>query len=72
MSSKIRIQRVAITVTLRCTLKCKLCGADVPKYKTPKHFSYNQVTTMISRFMDLIDYVNEFELSGGEALMHFL
>lgn len=70
MMMGIRIKRVAITLTFRCTLKCKLCGADAPKYEKPKHFTYEQITTMISRFMDLIDYVEEFELSGGEALMH--
>lgn len=64
------IKRVSVTMTFRCTLKCKLCAAEAPRYQKPKHFTYEQITTMISRFMDLIDYVEEFELSGGEALIH--
>ena len=70
MDDRIEIQRAAITVTFRCTLKCKLCGVDAPRYDNPKHFATNDIKTMISRFLNMVDYVEEFELSGGEALMH--
>lgn len=66
----IKIKRAAVTVTFRCTLKCKLCSVDITKYDKPKHFTLDELKKMISRFMDLIDYVEEFELAGGEALIH--
>lgn len=59
-----------LTVTLRCTLKCKLCVADVVKYETSPHFELDFLTNIIDKAFDVVDYAERFQLSGGEPLMH--
>lgn len=59
-----------ITVTLRCTLRCKLCVADVAKYDTPPHFEKEYLFDVIDRCFSIVDSVERFQLSGGEPLLH--
>ncbi|RCX09877.1 4Fe-4S single cluster protein [Anaerobacterium chartisolvens] len=66
----ISLKRTAITITFRCTLKCKLCGVEIPFYNVPPHLSYNDFERIIDRYFQIVDYIDEFEISGGEALMH--
>lgn len=66
----IKLKRTAVTVTFRCTLKCKLCGVEAPYYDVPPHFTLENIEKMIDRYFSIVDYIDEFEISGGEALMH--
>jgi hypothetical protein len=59
-----------ITLTLRCTLKCKLCAADVTRYDVAPHFSKEFVFNIIDKCFELVDHVERFQLSGGEPLLH--
>lgn len=59
-----------LTVTLRCTLKCKLCVADVTKYNPQPHFDTEILKETIDRIFNIVDRVERFQLSGGEPLMH--
>jgi hypothetical protein len=67
---KINLFILNITVTLRCTLKCKLCVADVTKYKVPPHYSKEYIFDVIDKCFEIVDHVERFQLSGGEPLMH--
>lgn len=59
-----------ITLTLRCTLKCKLCVAEVTKYEVPPHYTKEYICDVIDRCFELVDHVERFQLSGGEPLLH--
>ena len=67
---KINLFILNLTLTLRCTLKCKLCVADIAKYETPPHFSKEFLFEAMKKSFSIIDYVERFQLSGGEPLIH--
>jgi len=67
---KIRMSNVSLVITLRCSLKCKLCTAFAPYYKEPPHFSFETLKKSVERYFDLVEYVDKFTINGGEALMH--
>lgn len=59
-----------LTLTLRCTLKCKLCVADITKYDNIPHFNLDYLKDSIDRCFKVVDYAERFQLSGGEPLIH--
>lgn len=59
-----------LTLTLRCTLNCKLCVADVPKYKKLPHFEMDYLIDSMDRCFEIVDYAERFQMSGGEPLIH--
>lgn len=59
-----------LTVTLRCTLKCKLCVADVTKYAPQPHFETDELCETVDRIFKIVDYAERFQLSGGEPFIH--
>ena len=59
-----------LTLTLRCTLKCKLCVADIAKYEKRPHFSTDYLIDSLERAFRIVDRVERMQLSGGEPLLH--
>lgn len=59
-----------LTLTLKCTLKCRLCVADVTKYKNPPHFETAYLLDSMEKCFEVVDYAERFQMSGGEPLMH--
>lgn len=59
-----------LTLTLRCTLKCKLCVADITKYENRPHFETKLLCETIDRCFQIVNKAERFQLSGGEPLMH--
>ncbi|MDR1471821.1 MAG: radical SAM protein [Synergistaceae bacterium] len=59
-----------LTLTLRCTLNCKLCVADVPKYSVSPHWTKEFLYGAIDKCFAIINRVERFQLSGGEPLLH--
>lgn len=59
-----------LTITLRCTLKCKLCVADVTKYSPQPHFETEELCETIDRLFQIVDFAERFQLSGGEPFIH--
>lgn len=72
MSDKLPVHllRSGIVITLRCTLKCKLCGGYVPYYVNPPHFSYERIAKTIDNYFSVVDGVGDFSITGGEPLLH--
>ncbi len=59
-----------LTLTLRCTLKCKLCVADIMKYEKRPHFSTDYLIQSLDKAFQIVDRVERMQLSGGEPLLH--
>lgn len=71
MFDKIVFHRVVFDPTYCCTLKCRLCCAGVPQLPSPlPYYTYEELTSDISRFFELVDAVDIFTISGGEPLLH--
>jgi hypothetical protein len=66
----LKIKQVALIITHRCTLKCKLCGNYSPYYSPPPHFSLEYLSKVISNIFDIVDIVEKFNINGGEPLLH--
>lgn len=59
-----------LTLTLRCTLKCRLCVADISKYDKRPHFSAGYLIDSLDRAFQIVDKAERMQLSGGEPLLH--
>lgn len=72
MNEKIQVNllRSGIVITLRCTLKCKLCGGYAPYYKNPMHLEYDKFARTIDNYFSVVDMVGDFSITGGEPLLH--
>lgn len=61
---------VALSITERCSLKCKHCSVLAPYYKHPADEKYEEVIVPLNRFMNCVDSVAEMQVGGGEPFMN--
>lgn len=66
----IHVHQCALIISLRCTLKCKLCLVYAPYYEAPKDYPTEQTLRSIEMYFKLIDTCGTFNIQGGEPLMH--
>ena len=62
--------RVNLTITTRCSLRCKDCCSNIQYYQRPSDFSLETNIDTFDAFMQRIDYVKEFALLGGEPFLY--
>jgi hypothetical protein len=65
----LQMSNVTIFVTLKCTLKCRLCVTYSPYYKTPFHPEKEYFFKCIDRYFEIVDHVGLISLNGGEPLI---
>ena len=70
--NKLYINLAQITLTERCTLKCKKCahGCFAVDNSTAIDMSVEQVYKSVDSFFSKIDFIKEFVLIGGETLLY--
>jgi len=66
---------VEMSITTRCTLKCKDCGLFNANYytngdKRPENFNTKMLISDMKNFLDAIDEIFTFRLIGGEPFLH--
>ncbi len=61
---------VALSITERCSLKCKHCSVLAPYYSCPMDEPLDDIITCFSRFLNCIDSIAELQIGGGEPFMH--
>lgn len=61
---------LALSITERCSLKCKKCSVLAPYYKKPCDDSLETVLEPLKRLLWCVDSVAEMQVGGGEPLMH--
>ncbi len=64
------LRQVVVSVTERCTLRCKNCSQMMPRFTHPQDIDTGQVIESIQNLMDSITYVQDLTLLGGEPLMN--
>lgn len=67
---KIVFHRIGLCTTFRCTLKCELCCAYAPYFSTPPHYSLQEITDLVARVFEIVDFIEIFSITGGESLLH--
>lgn len=68
--TKLDLSFVALSITERCTLRCKKCSVLVPYYKHPCDDSFDEIITPFQRFLSCIDSIAELQIGGGEPMVH--
>lgn len=63
-------RRLAIIVTLKCTLKCKLCCNCVPMYNNPPIIEKELIFNDIKEAFTIYDRIEWFQFVGGELFLH--
>ena len=61
---------VDMTITTKCTLKCRYCNLFIPYHKEHINFSYEEMKENIDLFFERIDFVTYFGLIGGETFLN--
>lgn len=70
MHEKLNLLHSGLTITQRCTLKCKLCAGYSPYYNPQPHYSLDLLSDIIDRYFSIVDYVEKFTVTGGEPFLH--
>lgn len=64
------INNLNFTPTMRCNLKCKLCGVMVPHYDCRPHMTEEEWKKNLQAVFEIVDKVHRFQITGGEPLLH--
>lgn len=64
------LRQVVVNVTERCTLKCKNCSELMPRFQAPKDADKHKVIESITRLANMVTYIQDVTLMGGEPLMN--
>lgn len=70
MENPICLPMVNLTPTMKCNLKCKLCGVLVPQYEYRPHMTTDEFSRMLKAVFAIIDHVGKVQITGGEPLLH--
>ena len=67
-----RIPQIEISITTRCTLKCKDCCALIPQLDNKKHIimTTEDFKLYIDRICNSVDMIRQLIILGGEPLIH--
>lgn len=71
-NNKIHTKMVSIFLTSRCTLNCKYCGAQVPKFRSADitfDFNFDQTVQAIDVLFSIYDHIDHIDFTGGEPLL---
>ncbi len=63
-------RRIDISLTEKCTLKCKKCNMFMPYFSNPSDMALDDVLTLIDQYFHIVDYVESFNLLGGEPFLY--
>ena len=67
---KIHLPVINLTPTMRCNLKCKLCGVMVAQYSYRPHITAEEFAAMLKAVFEIVDGVDKLQITGGEPLLH--
>ena len=65
-----KLQNLNLTPTMRCNLKCRLCGVLVPQYEYRPQMSVEECAKTLEIMFSLADCVGRLQITGGEPLLH--
>lgn len=68
--NKVHMGRVTISITEKCSLRCKYCSDYMPYFDNPVHYSLEEIYEELDLFFMLVDRVASLYIMGGEALLH--
>lgn len=69
-NEKIVLSSTEFVITQKCTLNCEKCANLMPLYNKPKTFTFNELKRDLDAYMEVVDYVYELRLIGGEPFIN--
>lgn len=69
MSVLSQVKMMNIVPTMRCNLRCRLCDALAPYFRSPYHPPMEWLQRQADRYFSVIPSTRHFVISGGEALV---
>lgn len=66
----LRSRRVDISLTEKCTLKCKKCNMFMTYFENPQHQPLQDVLDDIDAYFSIVDFVSDLNLLGGEPFLY--
>lgn len=70
MKNPICVEMVNFTPTMKCNLKCKLCGVLVPQYGYCPQMAVDEFDRTLDAVFEIIDHVSKLQITGGEPFMY--
>lgn len=70
MQDRIHLPMVNLTPTMRCNLKCRLCGVMVPQYEHRPHMTLTEFEKTLKAVFEIADSIGKLQITGGEPLLH--
>ena len=67
--NEIHLRVFCFPITLKCNLRCKLCGANSPYYASPYHPSIDDLFDQLDALFRLVSYIDKFDIGGGEPFL---
>lgn len=67
---KYYLRQIVVSITEKCTLRCKHCSQLMPKFSAPKNTDADKVIDSVKSLLNMIDYVQDVTILGGEPLLH--
>lgn len=69
MEKQFVVERANLAVSMKCSLKCKLCGTYSPYLSNLKQPSFDDLLEYTRRYFNIVDFTEKFTISGGEPLL---
>jgi hypothetical protein len=66
----LRLERLNIVVTERCTLSCRNCSSMMPFYGKPRDCDTLLLLKSIERILKCVDFIYHMEVLGGETFLN--
>ncbi|NLN86261.1 MAG: radical SAM protein [Syntrophomonadaceae bacterium] len=70
LSGQFELVRVEMSITARCTLRCRDCCNLIPCYEKPSDLDTTRLLQDIDDFLGNVDRVCRFVVMGGEPFLH--
>jgi hypothetical protein len=65
-----KLSGTTLVVSLRCSLRCKLCAVHAPYYDTPPDYSLDELCKSVDAYFKTVDFCEKFTINGGEPFMY--
>jgi hypothetical protein len=66
---QLRLYRLDLTVTQRCTLSCQHCNMQRPAFKNPVDLDFPSMLRDLDSYFNYVDFLCELNILGGEPLL---
>jgi hypothetical protein len=64
--TKLYFKTIDLTITEKCTLRCKNCCNHIQYFKTPKHACFDETSASLDILFNTIDHCTKMHILGGE------